>query len=237
MLDDLLGFVSLMLASALSAQSAPPPNPGGAFDTDCAHVANGLGDPGYQFIVTCPGRANAPDGRWAVVQRAGEEGGVRIEDAEGHPPDEIPNLMDGMPFVLFWSPRSDWFFANHYQGSDNERLRVFQIVNRQAIERSDIFAEATRIAVARYPCLARNAHVFASGWRWSRDGRRIAMTVYARPDACLVERGRNNWVPDGNWEVLWMIGDVTSGHIEPASVRVRPDGVGPMPTDGPYASL
>ena len=217
----------------------PPPSayPGGALDTDCSHVADGLAGPGYQFIVGCPGRAIAPNGRWAVEQAPGEAGGVRLSDPQGRLLDDIPSLMDGMPFVLAWSPRSDWFFANHYQGSSMEQLRVFQIVNRDAIERSAVFAEATRVAVERYPCLSRTATVYASGWRWSGDGRRIAMTVYSRPDACLVERGRGDWVPDGNWEVLWMIGDVGSGHIDPASVRVRPNGVGPMPTDGPYATL
>lgn len=218
-------------------QPLPSAYPRGALEVDCSHVADGLGGPGYQFIATCPGRAVAPNGQWAVEQVGREAGGVRLADADGRHLDEIPNLTDGMPFVLFWSPRSDWFFANHYQGSAKERLRVFQIVNRQAIERSAIFAEATRIAVERYPCLGRSATVYASGWRWSRDGRRIAMTVYSRPDACLVERGPDYWVPAGDWEVLWMIGDAESGRIDPASVRVRPSGIGPMPTDGPYATL
>ncbi len=34
-----------------------------------------------------------------------------------------------------------------------------------------------------------------------------------------------------------MIGDAETGRIDPASVRVRPNGTGPMPTDGPYARL
>ena len=211
--------------------------PGGALDTACSHVGDGLGGPGYQFIATCPGRATSPDGRWAVVQPGGDAGGVTLTDAEGKLLDEIPGLNDAMPFVLHWAPKGDWFFANHYQGSTHERLRVFEIVNRVAVERSAIFADAVRTAVARYPCLGRSAQIFASGWRWSRDGRTIAMTVYARPDACFVERGPGNWVPDGDWEVLWMIGDAATGRIDPASVRVRPDGVGEMPSDGPYAEL
>ena len=139
--------------------------------------------------------------------------------------------------MLYWSPDSAWLFANHYRGSTMERLRVFQIVNRTVVERSAVYAEAIRTAVARYPCLGRSAAVYASGWRWSRDGRRIAMTVYARPDACHVQTGRGIWEPAGRWEVLWMIGDAASGRIDPASVRIREGGAAPIPTDGPYASL
>jgi hypothetical protein len=210
--------------------------PGGALDTDCAHVAGGLGGPGYQFIVGCPGRSESPDGRSAVVLRGGEGGGVILTGRDGRLQDEIPNLADAMPFVLFWSPRSNWFFANHYLGSGLDRLRVFEIVNGSAIERSAVFAEATKRMVRRYPCLGRGASIVASGWKWSRDGRRIAMIVYARPDSCGNFDAQGNWQVGPNWHRLWMIGDVESGRIDPASVRIRRDGE-PMPTDGPYATL
>lgn len=211
--------------------------PGGALDADCSHVAQGLGGPGYQFILTCPGRAESPDGRFAVVQKAGEEGGVFLSDGTGRELDEIASLKDGMPFVLFWSPRPHWFFVNHYLGSGLDRLRVFEIVNRTAIERSAVFAEATREMVRRYPCLGRRGTVDASGWRWSRDGRRIALLAYARPDACGEMDARGGWQPGPLWDPLWMIGDVATGRIDPASVRPRRNGLGPMPTDGPYAAL
>ena len=223
-------------AGADRAPERPSVLPGGALDTDCSHVAAGLAGPGYQFIATCPGRSESPDGRFAVVRRGGEQGGVILSDRAGRVLDEIPSLNDAMPFVLFWSPRSTWFFANHYLGSGQDRLRVFEIVNGSAIERSAIFAEATREIVHRYPCV-RQASVAASGWRWSRDGRRIAMIVYTRPDACVEEDGEGRWVPVADWEPLWLIGDAETGRIDPASVRVRRNGVGPMPTDAPYAGL
>ena len=223
-------------APARSPAPAPPAAlPGGALDRDCAHVGDVLG-PGYRFIGACPGRAASPDRRWAVANRPGD-GGIVLVDSAGRPLDEIATFNDAMPFVLFWSPDSTWLFANHYQGSGLERLRVFEIVNRTAVERSAVYANAIRTAVERYPCLGRDAQVYASGWRWSRDGRRIVLTVYARPDACLVQTRRGVWEPAGEWEVLWMIGEAEGGRIDPASVRVRPDGVGPMPTDGPYAAL
>ncbi|HEX8667925.1 MAG TPA: hypothetical protein VF727_06090 [Allosphingosinicella sp.] len=215
--------------------------PGGALDDDCSHVADGLGGPGYQFIDTCPGTSRSPDGRFAVVQKGtgdrDEQADVFLSDGKGDLLDEIPNLADHMPFVLFWSSRSDWFFVNHYLGSSQDRLRVFEIVNGTAIERSAVFAEATREMVRRFPCLGRGASVVASGWRWSRDGRRIAMIVYARPDACGHEDEHGNWRTGPGWDPLWMIGDAETGRIDPASVRVRRNGLGPMPKDGPYPRL
>jgi hypothetical protein len=220
------------------AEAAPPPRYGGALDTDCTHVGIDPTSHGYQFITTCPGRALAPNGRFAVARLASEGGAFRLVDPRGGLLDEIPSLSDAMPIVLFWSPGSDWFFANHYLGSGQDRLQIFQVVNnRTVVERPSVFAEATREAVRRYPCLARHAMVVASGWRWSRNGRRIALVVYARPDSCHEEVRPGVWEQRGNWEVLWMIGDAETGQIDRASVRVRHDGVGPMPADGPYATL
>lgn len=242
-----LSFALCVLAlcggEAVPAVSSPQPEApgepqvvrGGALDSDCTHAGQYGG--GYQFIVTCPGKAWSPDRHWAVVAKSGEESGAQLRDSNDRIVDDLTVLWDDMPFVVYWSPKSSWFFVNHYLGSSQDRLRVFEIVNRTAIERSAIFAEATKIAVARYPCLAHHASIVASGWQWSRDGRRIAMVVYARPDACHVERSPGEWRPLGAWQTLWMIGDVETGRIDPESVRVRPDGVGPMPTDGPYARL
>jgi hypothetical protein len=171
-----------------------------------------------------------------VEQKGGEPGGVSLAEAEGEFLDDLPQLMDGMPFVLFWSPRSDWFLVNHYQGSTMEQLRVFQIVNREAIERSAVFAEAAKIMVVRHPCLARrkSGRVYASGWRWSRDGRRIALVAYAHPAACIPPAANPSGHGDEHVDSLWMIGDAQSGRIDPASVRVRPGGLGDLPTKGPY---
>lgn len=229
------------LHSAEPAQAAAPPSEfppvvrGGALDTDCSHV----GDEGYgyQFIGTCSGKVPSPDGRFAVVQERGETGEIFVADREGRKLETLYALMDGMPFVVMWSPGGDWFAVNHYVGSGNDRIRLFQVVNSMAVERSAAFAEAAREIAARYPCLARGASIYASARKWSRDGQRLAMAVYARPDACLVETRSGSWEPDGKWEALWMIGDVGSGTIDPASVRVRPGGVGPMPDTGPYAGF
>ena len=117
-----------------------------------------------------------------------------------------------------------------------ERLRVFQVVNRAVVERSAIYAEAVEVMTERYPCLMQGAFVAASGLRWSEDGRRIMLVAYARPDACQVPRDIG---PEAarQWEPLLMIGEVESGRIEAGSVRPRRNRLGPMPSDGPYASL
>lgn len=209
---------------------------GQAMDTGCDGVVGRVkGSTGYRFHPPCPGRSVAPNRRWAI--ETGGEGGVRLANMAGETLDEIPNLADAMPFVVHWSSRSDWFFANHYLGSGSERLRVFQIVNRKVIERSAVFASATEEMVRRYPCLGRRADVHATGHGWSGDGSRIALAGYARADACLVERGTGNEVADGNWEPMWMIGDAVTGRIEPGSVRVQAGGRRNLPSDGPYAGF
>lgn len=204
-----------------------------AVPAECAKLAGRAGE-GWRIGPPCPARAASPDTRLAVVRNAGEYSPVLLIDARNAILDEIPMSAQNMPFTLFWSPRPGWFFVNEYQGSGQERLRAFEIVNRSVVERSAIYAEAVRTMVARYPCLADHGHVAASGWRWSRDGRRIVLTAYARPDACAGAPG----VADGEvgWEPLWMIGDVETGRIDPTSVRVH-DGGEAIPDDGPYAGL
>ena len=65
-----------------------------------------------------------------------------VPEIDGRTIDDIATLADAMPFVLEWSPRSDWFFVNHSLGGGHERLRLFQIVNRSVVERSALFAGA-----------------------------------------------------------------------------------------------
>jgi hypothetical protein len=161
------------------------------------------------------------------VKDAGS-GGVDLVGADGRILDDMPDLLDRLSANVVWSPRSDWFYVNHSPGTGMERLRVFQVVNNIVVERSSVFAEAARVMVSRYPCLSRGASVLASGRRWSRDGKSIALVAYARRDACSA---------GGEWQALWMIGDVETGRIDPASVRVRSGGIAPMPEDGAYARL
>lgn len=209
----------------------------GALDTDCGH--GGAGDGDYQFVGTCAGRAVSPDRRFAVVQRAyrDKQPPIELQDARGRTLATLPSLSDDMPFVLFWAPDARRFFVNHYQGSGLDRLRLFELIGRRAIERPALMTAVARTMIALYPCLARPGKVDASGWRWSRDGRRIALVAYARPDACLVDVGRNRTRSTGRWQSTWMIADATTKRIDRASIRVRKGGVGPMPKDGPYATF
>jgi hypothetical protein len=209
----------------------------GALDTDCGR--DGTSNGGYQFVGTCAGRAVSPDRRFAVVQRAyqDKQPPIVLQDARGRTLAELPSLSDDMPFVLFWAPGSRWFFVNHYQGSGLDRLRLFEMTGHRAVERPALMAAVARTMIARYPCLARPGNVDASGWRWSKDGRRIALVAYARPDACLVGAGPNRTRSAGRWQSTWMIADAATSRIDPASIRVRKDGVGPLPRQGPYATF
>lgn len=207
------------------AQTAP--------SLDCSQAGR-RPDGGYQFLSPCEGRAVSPGGALAVA--IGSKGGVMLVDARGRALDALPSLDDAMPFVVFWAPNSRRFFVDHYLGSGLERLRVFEIVNRAAIERPALFHEATRVMVRHYPCLGPRGKVVASGRRWSRDSRRIALVAYARTDACFVESRPGEWRPAGHWEALWMIGDAVSGRIDPASIRIRGNGDA-IPGEGPYRRL
>lgn len=215
---------------------APREDRGQALVVDCDGVGRDPGATAYTFRPPCAGRSIAPNGRWGVEVIAGT-GAVRLAGPNGVTIDDIPNLTDGMPFVLEWSSRPDWFFVNHALGRGEERLRVFQIVNRSVVERSALFAEASREMVRRYPCLGRNGAVRASGRRWSGDGRSVALVAYAPTDACLVRGAAGDFAIEGAWEPLWMIGEVETGQIDPASVRARAGGIADLPPDGAYAAF
>lgn len=209
---------------------------GRAAEPDCSAVGREPGASAYTFQSPCAGRSIAPNGRWGVemIARTGE---VRLAGPDGLTIDDIASLADGMPFVLEWSPRSDWIFVNHAVGRGEERLRLFQIVNGSVVERSALFAEASREMVRRYPCLGRAGAVRVSGRRWSADGGRVALVAYAPTDACLVRRGAGDFAVEGEWQPLWMIGEAESGQIDPDSVRASAGGLAEIPTDGPYAAL
>jgi hypothetical protein len=227
-----------MLSSPREGQTMPAQRDdrGRELAVDCGSVGREPGLSAYTFQPPCAGRSIAPNGRWGIEMIA-RTGAVRLAGADGLTIDDIPNLQDGMPFVLEWSPRSDWFLANHALGRGEERLRLFQLVNRSVVERSALFAEASREMVRRFPCLGREGDVRASGRRWSADGRRVALVAYAPSDACLVRRGAGDFAVEGDWQPLWMIGEVESGRIDPESIRARPGGIGDVPSDGPYAAF
>ncbi|WP_431845216.1 hypothetical protein [Allosphingosinicella sp.] len=205
-------------------------------DADCSAVGREPGASAYSFQSPCAGRSIAPNGRWGVemIERTGA---VRLAGRDGLTIDDIASLADGRAFVLEWSPSSDWFFVNHSMGRGEERLRLFQIVNGSVVERSALFAEASREMVSRYPCLGRRGELRVSGRRWSADGTRVALVAYAPADACLLRRGAGDFAVEGEWQPLWMIGEVESGRIDPDSVRASAGGIAELPSDGPYAAF
>lgn len=205
----------------------------GALQTDC-NLGGGHGGDGYQFVATCAGRARSPDGRFAIVQRAYREKQppVEVQDARGRVVGRLRSLSDDMPFQVFWAPNSRWFFVNHHVGSFMDTLQVFEIVRGAVIERPALGRSAVRIAAARYPCLPPEL-ILPNGARWSRDSRRIALVTISRPNACTEFRRR-----PGTWRPLWMIGDVRTGLVAPASIRpeTHDDGLR-MPRGGLYSRL
>lgn len=205
------------------------PFPVGALQTDCG--LGGQEDGFYQFVPTCAGRAPSPDSRLAIIQHAydDEQPAIELQDAAGKVLGRLPSLSDDMPFAVSWSPDSRRFMVNHHVGSFMDVLQVFQIVDDVAVERPAVVRAAVQTAKARYPCL-RPGMILPNGARWTRDGRRVVMVTISRPNACGGDYG-----PVGDWRPLWMIGDVASGAIDPASIRVATT-EGPMktPDDGPY---
>jgi hypothetical protein len=190
----------------------------GSLQTDCA--LGGERDGGsYQFVATCAGRARSPDGRFAIVQRAyrEEQPAIELQDAIGRTLAPIPALSDDMPFSVSWAPNSRWFFVNHHVGSFMDTLRVFEIVGRTAVERPALGEAAVRLATTRYPCLPPEL-VRPNGVRWARDSRRIVLFTISATWACTVFGRR-----PGTWHSLWMIGDVSSGRIDPRSIVAQSD--------------
>lgn len=216
-----MGPAPLLLAAFAAGAASPMVDEAAsqatALDTDCRAVGP-TAHAGYQFIVTCAGRARLPHGRLAVVQRSYEKNQppIKLQDSRVRRLTSIPALGDDMPFQLFWSLDSRWFFANHHVGSFLDQLQVFEIVGRRPIDRPALFHAAARIATIRYPCLASTA-VLPNGVRWSGD-RHVILVTASRPDACAATRsGALGWRP------LWMIGDVRTGRVLPGSIRVVPD--------------
>jgi hypothetical protein len=74
--------------------------------------------------------------------------------------------------------------------------------------------------------------ILPNGARWTRASREIVLVMVSAPYACSPDFSRH----PGKWHSLWMIGDVRSGRIDPASIRVQPDGKAfKVPSDGAYS--
>lgn len=219
-------FLLFAVASAAYAQV-------GALQTGCKFggwEAKGV----YQFVSTCAGRALSPDGRFAVVQKAYDDTQppIELQDADGRTLARLGSLSDDMPFQVMWSPDSKWFLVNHHVGSFMDVLQVFEIVDRRAVERPAVVKSAVDLASRRYTCLQPDM-ILPNGVKWSRDSRRVVLVTISRPDACT-DYGRHR----GTWHSLWMIEDVATGHIDPASVRVqRDDKPLKLPRTGAYAAF
>lgn len=208
------------------ASTAGTPNTAPAEASDCGgerRVSHG----GYRFLPLCRGQAPSFDRRYFVVKNAGIGTGVGlVRGGSGESLADLAALDTGAPFTLFWSPVDHRFFANQARPGRAERFRLFAVRGTVVGAGSDLTDAAQELLRARRPCLTAE-DVAVSGIRWSRDGRRIALLVYARREAC---GGMGNWRP------LWMIGDPLTGRIDPDSIRVR-HGRAPLPADGIYATL
>lgn len=217
----------------------------GALDDDCRDSGANL-DGGTQFILTCPLSSRSPDRRWTLVQTppVGPEEvyEVRIETADGKRVGTVTGLQDHMPFILYWSPRRDWFLINHWQGSGLQRPRVFQIARDRVIEHDAFLKRGEDKARELSPCLPPAKGwlwVTGDGLRWSKDGRRLAWAFNTRPDMCFSEAEHIGSIPPAKrWKPFLMISDVESGAIVDGSVRLLPDdGKWDFPTNGPYADF
>ena len=222
---------SLAAAALAVAPARPMPPQATAFYTDCRSVGGRIAT-GYQFIATCAGRSWSPDRRYSIVQRAyeNEQPPIEVRDARGRTIATLKSLGDDMPFRVFWSRDSRWFFVNHHVGSFMDEMQLFEITGGSVVERGTLVRSAVRAAVGRFPCLPPRG-VLPNGARWLPDGRRIVLVTISRPDACA-DSARRPRV----WKPLWMIGDARTGRIDQRSVRIaRGDGELQEPRDGPYA--
>jgi hypothetical protein len=208
---------------------------------------------GFDFSPGCVANMVSPDGRWRWVQTefsgTDERYSVSIVDNAGVSRGEVADLADGMPYTLLWSPRPNWFFVNHHRGSFMRQPRVFEITTQGVKEHHAFLLAGQRQAIRSNPCLGDGSFeanwgrprqpYWASGeaYRWSSDGRRLLWQFQTRIDAC-VERDETGPIdPDDQWNPVWMISDVETGVVDPASVRVIRDGDNAFPTDGPYADF
>lgn len=217
----------------------------GSLDDNCNN-SGANPDGGTQFILTCPQASSSPDGRWKLVQTPPvgpeENYSVLIETHDGRRVGAVPDLNDHMPFVLYWSPRPDWFLVNHWQGSGLQRPRVFQIAGDRVIEHDAFLKRGEDKARELSPCLPPAKAwlwVTGDGLRWSKDGRRLAWAFDTRPDMCFSEAERIGPVPPARqWKPFAMISDVETGAIVDGSVRLLPsDAKWDFPADGPYAGF
>lgn len=181
---------------------------------------------GSSFTAACAGQAPSFDRRFYVVKNAGMLTGVGlVRSRDGASLDDLGPL-DGVPFTVFWSPSSYRFFANRKRDSGLDQLHVFEVRGERIFANPALAEDAAGVLRTRRPCMTPE-DIGVSGVRWGRDGRRIAMLVWSRRQACG---------GTGGWRPLWMIGDVVSGRIDPESVRTR-GRLDPLPADGPYATL
>jgi hypothetical protein len=182
---------------------------------------------GYRFLPACYGHAPSFDGAYLVVKNAGRLKGVGlVRGGSGKSLDDLSALDDGAPFVLFWSPANHRFFANQQRDEGMERLRLFEVRGDRIAETPALADAASEVLRAARACLDTD-DVMVSGVRWSDDGRRVVLLAYGRREACG---------GSGSWRRLWMIGDITTGRIDPASIRPH-RARQPLPSDGPYATL
>jgi hypothetical protein len=215
----------------------------GALDDNCTHSGR-KPDHSVQFIAFCPQSAMSPDGRWRLVQTppvgAEELYDIFIETPDGKRVDQVPDLDDHMPFVLYWSPRSDWFMVNHWQGSGLQRPRVFQIIDGRVVEHTAFLRVGENKARQISPCLPAAKSwlwVTGDGLRWSKDGRRLAWRFFTRTDMCVFDDPDflGSIPAEKQWRPFLMISDVTTGEIVARSIRLLPDdGKWTFPSDGPY---
>ncbi|MDP1027871.1 hypothetical protein Q5H91_11650 [Sphingomonas sp. KR1UV-12] len=187
----------------------------GALSTDCKAVGFDEAHRTYQMVATCAGKAISPNGRYAIVQRAyrDRQPPILLQDTRGRTLMRLTMLSDDMPFAVLWSPDSHWIAVNHHVGSFMDRLHLFEMVGDKAVERSTLIRAARHVVTRRYPCLTPDA-VLPNALRWSKDGHHLVMVTISSLYAC------SDTAKSGDWWPLWMIGDVRTGKIDVASVRV-----------------
>jgi hypothetical protein len=214
-----------------------------ALETNCQH-AGSQRDGTVQFIPTCPERAVRPDKRWTLVQTEAvgkaETYRVYIADQLGKSIGDVSGLSDYMPFMLYWSPRPNWFAVSHHVGSFLDQPEVYEITPLGPIRRDAFRMKASDEIRRRYPCLGSGVDWLQGGIiRWSPDGRRIAWFFTTSLYACGPDR------PDAfnsgpGWESLMLVSDAETGEIVPESIRLLSDKDFPelrLPNDGPYAEF